>query len=126
MRNYSARYISELVPARKSMLPGRKKDRERECKKRIELSATVKRYISDAIVIGERRAAFLIRISNPFAVISTRENSRSGQQLCVPFRIIRQPILGSTHRVWDIVSPYDKPRTAQRRMEDVAARITRK
>jgi len=26
-----------------------------------ELSATVKRYISDAIVIGERRAAFLIR-----------------------------------------------------------------
>jgi hypothetical protein len=65
----------------------RKKDRERECKKRIELSGTVKRYISDAIVIGERRAVFPIRAR--FAVISGRENSRSAEDpVRVPFRIM--------------------------------------
>jgi len=61
----------------------RKKDRERECKKRIELSATMKRYISDAIVIGERRAAFPIRR------VKTREAVKS-----FPFWIIS--ILAST------------------------------
>jgi len=54
MRNYSTRYVSVPTPAYKSMLSEKRK-RDRGCKKRIESSAMAKRYISNAIVIGERR-----------------------------------------------------------------------
>lgn len=78
MRNCSGRYISEPMPTYKSMLSEKSTGKEDD-KKRIELSATVKRYISDAIVIGDRRAAFSIpRVSRLHADV--RENWRVGDR----------------------------------------------
>lgn len=85
IRNSSARYISVPTLAYKSMLSEKRK-RERGCKKRIELSAMAKRYISDAIVIGEYRAAFSILRA---CRVPARENLRAGEKLCVSNYAIR-------------------------------------
>jgi len=55
MRNYSTRYISVPTPAYKSKCSRKKGSGIGDVKKRIESSAMAKRYISNAIVIGERR-----------------------------------------------------------------------